>query len=448
MVPSLSNGWRNAWVAKAWPRDTAAVTRWIELVTTARVGQENVELLRRVLGWDPSLVPAWAAELQSPRVNVTKREFGVSTFLELLDPSTRIGVESSKQEVRRLEPPVLDWHGAADSKLWALQVPLVVYEVWADAQRYGHALDLWNSLTSDEKRISGIGAAHIGYLGSSILLLPQRRPFLASIRDIVIPGGLGTGADITLVSEVFDGSIVLSRSSKPLVVEPLRALAPSESLRYLQVHSPPPTFCEMNAVDRAGPKSLALGPTDAHGHSGSDWRLTMLGPNGVCDAMTVGLIRGLGDGYITSEPWFERAPGFGFSAPARVTQVSPSSGGATIAFDALNRVGARASICDPYAESASLARLTKVLAGGRILTSTTQAHRIDRAWALSLGVSVRASEKLHDRFLVGPRRAFLVGASINGLGNRHSFLVELDIDMRIQVASIFETLWGHAQPVF
>jgi hypothetical protein len=52
--------------------------------------------------------------------------------------------------------------------------------------------------------------------------------------------------------------------------------------------------------------------------------------------------------------------------------------------------------------------------------------------------------KIHDRFVVGARHGFLVGYSLNGLGQQHSFIVELDNSMRLEVLNVFESLWSTA----
>lgn len=443
---------RNTWVERAWSRDTSAVSRWFYVRTEIEYGTgERVLLLCRIVGWDGSELPDWISSSRNGRVVTTVEEKSVtSTVSELLEGT--VG-EAAVQgfEIRRVEAPVIDWLELVSAKGWGLRVPLVLYEIWPRSDAYGRASAAWELLSPSERDATGILGSQLGHLAATVLLVPQLRPYFVGVHDLVIPGGFASApSDLQIISEVLDGAVVLSRLSTDIRPEPWRKLDEVERLQYLSLHYPEATLAAMHRADvDDDADAIAAYPDDAHGCSGSDWRVSICGRGGVCDAVTIGLIRGLGGGYFTSEPWRNRSPGLGFSAPARVHYFPPSAHAGGAAVLELEHVGAPANICDPYADTASADRLRAVLRGGRLLTrSQGLAARLDRRWADSVGLDVRVAGRLHDRFVMGPRGGFLIGTSLNGLGSKHCFAVELDNVMRLQVSQVFEQLWNTASPAW
>jgi hypothetical protein len=216
-----------------------------------------------------------------------------------------------------------------------------------------------------------------------------------------------------------------------------------ERLDYLDIRKVSSSFASMNALDlRAPADALAAFPIDAHGRSGSDWRISVIGPLGF-DSYQLGLIR-----LRLGEPWHDRIPVLGFSAPARVEYIPPTGGSLQTASAIMLRGGAPMCVCDPWAEAAAFGPLVPILRNGRILTRQRQITKklLTEEWARSQGVEVKVqSGQLHDRFIVGPQRAFLIGTSLNGIGKSHSFLTELDAVMRVTVRDVFEELWKTAK---
>lgn len=367
-------GPRNTWVQRAWLRDTCSITRWFELDTIATVKGISILLIRRILGWDDSPPPTWVSEMTGSRVTTTVRELATRDFLELLDAPTQALIRKSKREVRRLEPPISDWYGTVDSEAWNLNLPLVLYEVWASDTTHAEADAVWRALDESERDATGITPRTAAYIGSTVLLIPQSKSFFAGVENLVIVGDdTSFTRPISLVSEVLDGKAVLSRVSGPLRLEAPRVLTPRERLRYLRVHFRQSAFAAMNAPVVDEPASaVAQHPQSAHGLSGSDWSLSVIDPTGTCDVSSVGLIRGIGGGYFTKQPWRERAPALGFSAPASVVHVSRAPQAGAAALQLLEEVGAPAALCDPYAEPQ---RLQAVMRGGRVLTSAKQLQR-------------------------------------------------------------------------
>lgn len=441
-----------AWISRAARRDTADVKRWFVVDLQATVGGRTTRLLRRVVGWDESPPPALVADSTEGRVTVSVGEQGLQDpheFLMSFVEKPRSG-SSLTSEARRVELPVSDWSGLVSADMWSLRVPSVMYELWPSAQVYEEACELWKQLTEAERSICD--AQHAGRLGSTIVFLPQRRPYFAAdsglTTHLVLPDPQTAWADLRVVSEVFDGEICISRSVGPLCPEPRRELAPPESLKYLDVRHVASSFAAMNSLDLTGPAdAIAALPIDAHGWSGSDWRISVVGSHS-CDTVKFGLIRGGGGGYFTREPWRDRLPALGFSAPARVRYVPPSIDAATDAYKTLLRAKSPLWICDPYAEPDALSPLAEILSRGRLLTAQgrIRSDGITEQWARDRGLEVRVRSKLHDRFIVGPADGFLIGTSLNGLGKKHTFLVELDAVLRKTVCDVFEELWNASEP--
>lgn len=435
------------WITRALPRDADAVTRWFQVTTMAYVDGVLTLLLRCVLGWDASELPAWVSDSGEGRVAThveTLQHVAPSEVLHRLSQSRR---GSAGAETRRIEVPVFDWYDRLFGAMWNLRIPLVMYELWSSNEAHETARTTWMTLTDEERRASGLGPRRLGYLGSTVLLLPQARPYFASFHHLVLPDGAAPWGDLGIVSEVRDGAVTISRSAERLRVEPWREMPPSEAARCFTVHHPARSFAAINNLDTELPgAAIAYFPREAHGRSASDWRIAVVGSD-VAACAEVGVIRGIGTRYFTSEPWRFRSPALGFSAPADVTYVPRTSEASESAFARLLRVGGPASICDRYAEPNSLDRIAELLRGGRLLTHEDRLRpdRITEAWAHARGVSVKVADRVHDRFVVGSRRGFLVGSSLNGLGRNHSFLVELDATMQQLVEDVFDSLWNTAR---
>lgn len=280
--------------------------------------------------------------------------------------------------------------------------------------------------------------------------MPQRRPYFVNFSNLVIPGKMEEWGELRLVSEVRDGGAVIARSTDLLRPVPWHELDRKQNRHYINIHYASPDLAAMNAIEIDVPaNAIALSPEDAHGPSGSDWKISVVGMNST-DAVEVGLIRGIGSKYFTREPWRKRSPELGFSAPARVIHVPPSEDAAKAAFEQLRSAGGPVAICDCYAEELRLERIATILTGGRLLTCkrSVENRNISEKWAYSHKLSVRTSTQLHDRFVVGPQCGFLVGTSLNGIGNKHSFLVELDAVMQQQIQEVFDDLWSAAKPAW
>lgn len=100
-------GMPDHWIARAWPVDTAAITRWIVVTTSLETPSGPLVLVCRILGWDQSELPSWTVAAENGRIRITVEERTITTLLDLLDESTRARLD--RREVRRVEPPVRRW---------------------------------------------------------------------------------------------------------------------------------------------------------------------------------------------------------------------------------------------------------------------------------------------------------------------------------------------------
>lgn len=435
----VTEGLRGAWIERSWPADTRDITRWFALVASAELNGCSEFLCCCVLGWDDSKLPEWVAPRRKGRVAVHVEQREGATIDQALGGSEHMPVE----EVRRTELPLSAWNGHVTAQTWRMDVPLVAYEAWCKDEDHAKALAAARELDSSEFDELGAFAQWPGYLGSTILLLPQKRSFFHDVHDFVVVGGHKKAEGLLLISEVLDGSTVLARSCYRLVLEPWRQLADTEALSFLCLRYAQATFADMMAAAQAKEiAAIARYPRQAHGRSGSDLRLTMCVGEAEADSVAVGLIRG--SGYLTHEPWRSRAPEIGFSGPARTTHVPPDPEARQAVFERLRAVGAPVWICDPYAEAPELERFAPVLRGGRVLTVRKGLDKrgITPAWVAMNGFELRVASKLHDRFLGGSSKAFMIGASLNGIGKQHSFVTEVDSVIHRQLREVFELLWS------
>lgn len=439
-----------SWMPRAWPKDTAAVTRWFELIVEAEIRGEQVLLLRKIIGWDESNLPDWLTTASQGRIKTKIKSYNEKKLGDVLSDFSSHEFENAFTEFRRIELPVSVWNDGLSAEALDLNIPLTIYELWTSPIIYSKSLSIWQELTDVEREVSGIKKALTGYLGSTIIIVPQIRPYFIDIYNFVIPGQIKSWGELYFVSEVYDGNVIISRSVNLLRIEPRRILDAQQRFKYLNIHYSDSYLSAMNNIKRDNiANALARYPEDAHGPSGSDWKLTIAGA-AVSDVVDAGLIRGIGSSYLTKEPWRERSPAWGFSAPARVAHVAPVEDAAEAAFKQICNAGNPAAICDPYAESQYLVKIASILRGGRLLTTQKRVSKgyITEVWAKNYELSVRTAPKLHDRFIVGPKRGYLAGTSLNSIGTSHAFLVELNTTMQKIVQCVFDELWNHASPAW
>ena len=141
-----------------------------------------------------------------------------------------------------------------------------------------------------------------------------------------------------------------------------------------------------------------------------------------------------------------------------VTVIDPGKPfGAQTAFAALLReLGGALSVCDPYLHPETLEVLEGAgrASGIRLLTVNVskpgQMRQLVSAFSKQVGpLQVRISDRrdLHDRYIIAEARMLLLGCSLNGIGKKQAFVVEVGRDMRALVLASFDTMWQTATPL-
>lgn len=113
--------------------------------------------------------------------------------------------------------------------------------------------------------------------------------------------------------------------------------------------------------------------------------------------------------------------------------------------------------CDPYVESSSLDLLAEATKATEIRLLTVNIARppvftrdlaaFRKEHGSRIEVRQAAAGTLHDRYAIDDTRMLLFGTSLNGLGKKQSFIVELGPDMRATVLAAFDAVWATARVV-
>lgn len=109
-------------------------------------------------------------------------------------------------------------------------------------------------------------------------------------------------------------------------------------------------------------------------------------------------------------------------------------------------------ICDPYADPKTLDHLTAIPRGSEIRLLTCKVYDEARfrreIYAYEKEYSkleVRISrDLLHDRYIISKDNFWLLGHSLNGLGKKEAFIVEIGMDIRMQMETLFDKRWNTA----
>jgi len=448
---------------RSWQHDARPVCRWA-LITVSHVRNDGAKtlLLRRSLGWDASPWPSWVTPLRTGSVEVE-----VSYHDEAIIPLDRLleimGARESthpRSEVRRIIAEVQSWD-LPSSLHWGLGLPCITYECWGTRERRSAAEAVWKEIPEHDAKMlqdTGLIPRELGYLGTTIIHLPQLRPFFVGIDHVVLPGGEQPWGKLRVISEVLDGKTRLALNVADLVPEYRSKSEDDSGFAFVSLWFVGATFAEINMMTQKvalgqSPNAIARLPEDLHGVSPSDWRLTLIGSEGGhVDTTEVGTFRSL-----SSEPWKESAPHLGFSAPASIIYLPPDGElSLAAAHECLVRVGSPALLCDPYLTAEALDRLPSRLKVGKVLSmrrsrpnqveETRQLIEACRRLQIQLRFvgTDRQPGGVHDRFIIGPESAYLLGTSLNGIGKKHTFLTAADNRIRLVLSRVFEDLWSKA----
>ncbi len=111
-------------------------------------------------------------------------------------------------------------------------------------------------------------------------------------------------------------------------------------------------------------------------------------------------------------------------------------------------------VCDPYVDKKTLDLLAECRSAGSVQLLTVNLQKegpfrrdldaFRREHAMSLNVRVAAAARLHDRYILHDEGMLLLGGSLNGLGKKQSFIVELGLGLRATVEPTFADEWNCA----
>jgi hypothetical protein len=139
--------------------------------------------------------------------------------------------------------------------------------------------------------------------------------------------------------------------------------------------------------------------------------------------------------------------------------IDPAKGfsGLRAAHGLLAGLEGQVSVCDPYADAQTLDVLAECTAADSVRLLTSNVKKPDglrqtaKVFAREHGMPLevrRASEKvLHDRYAIHRDGMLMFGTSLNGLGLKQSFVVELGKGLRSTVLPTYEAAWGAATPL-
>ena len=113
--------------------------------------------------------------------------------------------------------------------------------------------------------------------------------------------------------------------------------------------------------------------------------------------------------------------------------------------------------CDPYVASASLDLLADATGVQEVRLLTVNVSKpevfvrdlaaLRKEHSATIEVRQAAAGTLHDRYGIDDDRMLHFGTSLNGLGKKQSFIVELGEDVRSSALSAFDAAWGAAKVV-
>jgi len=121
--------------------------------------------------------------------------------------------------------------------------------------------------------------------------------------------------------------------------------------------------------------------------------------------------------------------------------------------DILASLRGAVSVCDPYADSATIEHLDSCSqsSGIRLLThNITDSGRLRRHLAAfsksGRALEVRRTPKasIHDRYVIDRNGMIIMGTSLNGFGKKESFLIKAGQDIRHSTLSAFNRHWSTA----
>lgn len=468
---------------EAWSEDTKRVTRWYSVELIAEYEGEEVLILRRVMGWDDSSKPPWIQDVDRTNFVIRVAELAEGQPWTVEDDREIAKPRWDGRELRRIEPRMdsfIETEPAVDQ--WGLSVPCAHWEVWCDDDAYEAAREAWESLSeADMEFLSEIRMlpSHVpeeeevgktGYAGSTIVHVPLYQPFLPDLHKLVLPEGRDPWGDLSLVSIIVDGPVELESTSEKLELEPYPDTPPDEGTDYLEVYCPEGGFSEIaSAVEEKTPRFIASTPSLQVVGVPATEHAVLVPESAPPTVISCGHVKRIGFTLsahpgprtrpaisnhmvrFSGETWVDRVPQFSHSVPVELNHIPPGDGSEIQkAFDRLAEAGSNLLLCDPYVSRSTLTKLLDDEASCQLLTTQSKFDDLGVDWCRDQNVEVKiiSDEEggVHDRFLIGDERAFVLGTSLTGIGNKHSFIIEADNRLRWSLREVFEELWDDAPP--
>ncbi len=111
-------------------------------------------------------------------------------------------------------------------------------------------------------------------------------------------------------------------------------------------------------------------------------------------------------------------------------------------------------ICDPYLDKNSLNYLDSISVKNKVSLLSQKLDVNGEFKSLILGlrkkglnIEIRKTTKkiLHDRYIIEKDRIYFLGTSLNGIGNKQSFIFKMESGIRDSIEKLFISYWASAQ---
>lgn len=114
-------------------------------------------------------------------------------------------------------------------------------------------------------------------------------------------------------------------------------------------------------------------------------------------------------------------------------------------------------VCDPYADGRTLDMLAEATRAASIHLLTMTINKpgpfkrdltaFRGQHAVPIDVRVASANLLHDRYIIDATGMLLFGTSLNSIGRKQSFVVQLGDDLRSMALLAFDDVWNRSTPI-
>jgi hypothetical protein len=119
--------------------------------------------------------------------------------------------------------------------------------------------------------------------------------------------------------------------------------------------------------------------------------------------------------------------------------------------DILKSLSGDIKICDPYFDYKSLEHLHAISYKNSIsiltynikdsgtLKRLLQSYQTEK---YNITIKVASNPILHDRYIIDDKKLFLLGTSLNGIGKKQSFIIDMSENIRLSTLQYFNNTWN------